>query len=1229
MIDRVNKKKSSLDSSLWRKKLIKLFARIHQTTQRVFTVRSLPMIVAVSICAITMVLSHTLLTNDRHSIEKAINLEATNTKILIAHEVQEQISGLVNMAKQWEKLGKPSKEIWEAQAAFYLESCKSCQAIQWVDPSFNVSWSLPVVGDRTEPNFNLELKQQIAQAIATKERKVIVSHSINLKQGGKGFLVYVPIVRKDKFAGFIVGIFRFKELFDILFDSLKLSSEVTYAVSIYDRNETIYSSIVERNLAANSWSKTTRIQLYNIAWQIQVFPLHNSLIQKQSPLPIVILFGGFLMAGLVAWTVYLTQLSRRRAQTFERVNQRLGKEISQRQRVEERLKETTRLQRAILDSANYTIISTDVNGTILTFNPTAERLLRYNASEVVGKTTPLLFHNFKEISKHAEDLSQELGVMIEPGFEVFVTRALLGKIEESEWTYITKNITDTAQISIPSDITNFLENDNRSYFPVLLSVTALRDLEANITGFLFIGSDITQRKQAEASLQRQRELLEVTLASIGDAVIATDKLANITFINPWAEVLTGWPAQEALGRQIDQVFCMIDERSRQEVKSPVQQVLQTKVAFELSDRTLLRPRSGQEIPIDQNCTPIFRNTGSLYGAVLVFRNTTVRRQAENALREAEAKYRNIFENAVEGIFQTTFDGQFINVNPALVAIYGYESAADLMQNITNIKTQVYVDPNRRDEFVSLMQQHDAVFRFESQIYRQDGTKIWISENARIVRDSEGQPLYYEGSVEDISQRKQVEAALLESQERWQLAVRGNNDGIWDWNVKTNQTFFSPRWKEMIGYQDHEIANHFSEWEKRIHPEDVPRTMQTVKEHFAQQTPFYIIEHRILCKDGTYKWILARGQAIWDEAGNPVRMTGSHTDITLAKQAESALKESEEWFRNLVETSSDWVWEVDANDFYTYASPKVRELLGYEPEELLGKTPFDLMPPEELARVANFFYAIAAAQEPFNCVENTNLHKNGHLVVLESSGVPIFNADGTFRGYRGMDRDITDRKQSDFQLRASLKEKEVLLKEIHHRVKNNLQVISSLLKLQAGYIDDENVQSLFTESYNRVRSMALIHEKLYQTSNLAKIEAGDYIRNLVDNLFRSYNISTQKIDLCLKVDKILLDVDTAVPCGLIINEIVSNALKYAFTHQKCGEISIHFIKKDSDYLLLSIKDNGTGLPPDFNLEESESLGLQLVVNLTEQLEGTLTYGSNGGTCFKILFKQVIRGDTKSW
>ncbi|WP_377474964.1 MAG: PAS domain S-box protein [Microcoleus anatoxicus] len=1229
MIYRANQKNPSLDSSLWQKKLIKLFARIHQTTQRVFTVRSLPMIVAVSICAITVVLSHTLLTNDRHSIEKAINLEVTNTKILIAHEVQEQISGLVNMAKQWEKSGKPSKEIWEAQAAFYLESCKSCQAIQWVDPSFNVSWSLPVVGDRTEQNFNLELKQQIAQAIATKERKVIVSHSINLKQGGKGFLVYVPIVREDKFAGFIVGVFRFKELFNILFNSLKLSSEVTYALSIYDRSETIYSSISDRNLAANSWSKTNRIQLYNIAWQIQVFPLQNSLIQKQSPLPIVILFGGFLMAGLVAWTVYLTQLSRRRAQTFERVNQRLGKEISQRQRVEERLKETTRLQRAILDSANYTIISTDVNGTILTFNPTAERLLRYNASEVIGKTTPLLFHNFKEISKHAEDLSQELGVMIEPGFEVFVTRSLLGKIEESEWTYITKNITDTPQISIPSDITNFLENDNRSYFPVLLSVTALRDLEANITGFLFIGSDITQRKQAEASLQRQRELLEVTLASIGDAVIATDKLANITFINPWAEVLTGWSAQEALGRQIDQVFCMIDERSRQEVQSPVQQVLQTKVAFELSDRTLLRPRSGQEIPIDQNCTPIFRNTGSLYGAVLVFRNTTVRRQAENALREAEAKYRNIFENAVEGIFQTTFDGQFINVNPALIAIYGYESAADIIQNITNIKTQVYVDPNRRDEFASLMQQHDALFRFESQIYRQDGTKIWISENARIVRDSEGQPLYYEGSVEDISQRKQVEAALLESQERWQLAVRGNNDGIWDWNVKTNQTFFSPRWKQMIGYEDHEIANHFSEWEKRIHPEDVPRTMQTVKEHFTQQTPFYIVEHRILCKDGTYKWILARGQAIWDEAGNPVRMTGSHTDITLAKQAESALKESEEWFRNLVETSSDWVWEVDANDFYTYASPKVRELLGYEPEELLGKTPFDLMPPEELARVANFFYAIAAAQEPFNCVENTNIHKDGHLVVLESSGVPIFNADGTFRGYRGMDRDITDRKRSDFQLRASLKEKEVLLKEIHHRVKNNLQVISSLLKLQAGYIDDENVQSLFTESYNRVRSMALIHEKLYQTSNLAKIDAADYIRNLVDNLFRSYNISTQKIDLCLKVDKILLDVDTAVPCGLIINEIVSNALKYAFNNQKCGEISIHFIKKDRDYLLLSIKDNGKGLPPDFNLEESESLGLQLVVNLTEQLEGTLNYGSNGGTCFKILFKPTIRGDTKSW
>lgn len=244
--------------------------------------------------------------------------------------------------------------------------------------------------------------------------------------------------------------------------------------------------------------------------------------------------------------------------------------------------------------------------------------------------------------------------------------------------------------------------------------------------------------------------------------------------------------------------------------------------------------------------------------------------------------------------------------------------------------------------------------------------------------------------------------------------------------------------------------------------------------------------------------------------------------------------------------------------------------------------------------------------------------------LERDYVPIF-VDESYRGHLWVYRDISERKKAEDRIKISLREKEVLLKEIHHRVKNNLQIISSLLKLQASTIEDENYLSLFRDSYNRVHSMALLHEKLYQTEDLANINAADYIRGLTDNLSRSYYSNLQNVQVKLLIDPILLDIDTAVPCGLIVNELMSNSLKYAFPagqRVEAGEITIEF-RKIEEKLILKIQDNGVGLPPDFVIEEAESLGLQLVTNLTEQLDGDLEINREQGTCFKITFTATNR------
>lgn len=215
-------------------------------------------------------------------------------------------------------------------------------------------------------------------------------------------------------------------------------------------------------------------------------------------------------------------------------------------------------------------------------------------------------------------------------------------------------------------------------------------------------------------------------------------------------------------------------------------------------------------------------------------------------------------------------------------------------------------------------------------------------------------------------------------------------------------------------------------------------------------------------------------------------------------------------------------------------------------------------------------------------------------------------------------EIGERRRAEEQIKASLKEKEVLLKEIHHRVKNNLQVISSLLNLQVDYVDDPRVQEIFLESQNRVRSMALVHESLYRSHNLARIDLSEYIRNLASFLFNSYRARGGQITLDVQAEDVTLAIDAAVPCGLMLNELISNTLKHAFPNGRPGQIRIRLHKDEARQIHLVVADNGIGFPADFNLQNSTSLGMQLVNTLVNQLGGTLNIHRQEGTEFRITF-----------
>ncbi len=263
-------------------------------------------------------------------------------------------------------------------------------------------------------------------------------------------------------------------------------------------------------------------------------------------------------------------------------------------------------------------------------------------------------------------------------------------------------------------------------------------------------------------------------------------------------------------------------------------------------------------------------------------------RSDETRRDAERRYRSFFENAVEGLYQTTPGGRFLDANPALARICGYDEPDELIADCIDIGSQIYADPGRRDEFVRAIEEQGFVRGFESQLRRRDGSVIWICEHGRAVRDSSGRILCFEGAVEDVTPRKQAEEALRDSEARYALAARAASDGLWDWNLVSGDVYFSPRWKAMIGYAEDEFGDDVEAWLQRVHPDEAPRLKAELEGHLQGQSSHFESEFRIRHRDGSFLWVLSRGLAVFDEAGRALRMAGSQTDITKRKAAEERL-----------------------------------------------------------------------------------------------------------------------------------------------------------------------------------------------------------------------------------------------------------------------------------------------------------------------------------------------------
>jgi len=695
--------------------------------------------------------------------------------------------------------------------------------------------------------------------------------------------------------------------------------------------------------------------------------------------------------------------------------------------------------------------------------------------------------------------------------------------------------------------------------------------------------------------------------AIDEGYYEVDLAGRFIFVNKAFSRLLGLPPEDLIG--LDNRSYMSEESAR-EIYRNFNAVFTTGEPRRVGEAELkLRDRPARVVEY----TVVLRRApdGAPIGFRGIVHDRAERKKSEPALADAHERLCDLIQAIPDIVYFKDTDHRNLAVNEAFEKMSGLTKAEIVGKTDEEIfPPDLAAACKTSDERVL---ESGKALRFEEAILDRDGRRTVYETIKSPFRNSAGEIAGIVGVSRNISDRKQTEAALRESEERFRTLYENSTVGLYRTTPDGRILLANPALLRMLGYDSfEEIVS------RNLEPDGLgpEYSRASFKDRVEKDGLIQGLEAAWKKKDGTTVYIRESARAIFDPSGRVKYYEGTVEDVTERKRAEIELLASETKFRRIFDRSLEGIFQTTLEGRMLSANKAMVRMFGYESL------------PEFLATDVHTHYAeiearskIIEALKAEGEIRNWELRfrrKDGTIFHVLANATIVRDETGRIGHIEGMLADISDLVQSKADLESALREKETLLKEIHHRVKNNMQVVSSLLNLQSQYLQDPKAITAFQDSQYRIRSMFMIHESLYRSDSLSRVDFAAYIRNLAQALIGSQAKYPGRIELRTDVEPVNFDLKTAVPLGLIINELVSNALKHAFPKDRKGTITVGLHHQTKDEFLLSVRDDGVGLPGDMELGQSKSMGLQLVETLTGQLDGRIELGPPPGADFRISF-----------